>query len=61
MQIFGLLIVVGWLCMIGAWCTNLLELNDCDFAPPYKCEAIHAVGLIPPAALVTAWFGTDKS
>jgi hypothetical protein len=43
-----------------SWITNLVKFTDCDFAAPYKCEAIHAAGLIPPVALVTAWIGTDK-
>jgi hypothetical protein len=43
----------------AAWCVNLYKLTQCDFEPSYKGEIIHAVGLIPPAALVTVWFN-DK-
>ena len=43
-----------------AWVTNLVKLTDCDFVAPYKCEIIHGVGLIPPAAAITVWFNTDK-
>lgn len=43
-----------------AWVLNIVALTDCDFASPYKCEVIHAVGLAPPAALVTVWFTSDK-
>ena len=39
-----------------AWCVNLYKLINCDFEAPYKGEIVHAIGLIPPAALVTVWF-----
>jgi len=46
--------------LIGsAWVVNLYKLTQCDFAPSWKGEIIHAVGLIPPAAIVTVWF-SDK-
>lgn len=40
----------------ACWITNLYKLTQCDFASPYKGEVIHAVGLIPPASLLTVWF-----
>jgi hypothetical protein len=43
----------------AAWCVNLYKFAQCDFAPSWKGEIIHAVGLLPPAALVTVWFN-DK-
>lgn len=43
-----------------AWVFNIIALTECDFAAPYKCEVIHAVGIVPPAALVTVWFTSDK-
>ena len=49
-----------WVLLIGSWITNLVKLTDCDFSAPYRCEAIHGVGLFPPAALGLVWFGTDK-
>ena len=42
-----------------AWCVNLYKLTQCDFAPSWKGEIIHAIGLIPPASIVTVWF-SDK-
>lgn len=42
-----------------AWVVNLYKLTQCDFAPSWKGEIIHAVGLLPPAAIVTVWF-SDK-
>jgi prepilin-type N-terminal cleavage/methylation domain-containing protein len=55
-----LCIQIGLVLAMGtAWCVNLYKLTQCDFASPYKGEAIHAVGIFPPAALVTVWF-SDK-
>lgn len=44
----------------GAWIWNINKLTDCDFEPDFKCEAVHAIGIIPPAAIVTVWFGVDE-
>ena len=42
------------------WLWNAAKLANCDFESNYKCEVIHAVGVvIPPAALVTVWFASD--
>ena len=46
---------------VTAFVANAIKLSDCDFASPYRCEAIHGIGLIPPAAIVTVWFDTDKT
>lgn len=43
-----------------SWVVNLVKLTDCDFAAPYRCEAIHGIGLIPVAAPFTVWFDTGK-
>ena len=43
-----------------AFVLNIVKLTDCDFAAPYRCEAVHGIGLFPPAAIVTVWFATDK-
>lgn len=56
-------IILCILLMFGpllCWGVNVYKLTQCDFAAPYKCEAIHGAGLIPGAALVTVWFGTDE-
>lgn len=42
--------------MLTAWAFNLEKLTQCDFAAPYKGEVIHAVGIFPPASIVTVWF-----
>ena len=51
-----LLPLVLALVALVCWVTNFNKLIDCDFKAPYKCEAIHGIGILPPAALVTAWF-----
>ena len=51
-----MLILVLWLAVAGCWIGNLVKLLNCDFEPSWKGEIVHAIGLIPPAALVTVWF-----
>ncbi len=52
--IFSLVYIVTW----GA---NLVKFADCDFNSPYRCELIHGVGVVVPAAsLVTVWFKDDS-
>lgn len=51
----ALLILVG-----GSWIGNLVKLTDCDFEANYRCEVVHGIGVIPPAAVVTVWFDSDK-
>lgn len=48
------------LVLILAWGINAYKLTQCDFESDYKCEAIHAVGLVGPASVITVWFGTDE-
>ena len=45
----------------GSWVTNLVKLFNCDFEGPYRCEVIHAAGILPPVALVTAWLPSDAT
>lgn len=52
--------LVWALIALTAWVFNIYKLAECDFASPYRCEVIHAVGIFPPAALITVWFGTDS-
>jgi hypothetical protein len=40
---------------IVAWFVNVFQLISCDFAPPYKQEFIHLIGLIPGASIITCW------
>ncbi len=42
-----------------AWFVNLYKFTQCDFAPSWKGEIIHGVGIFPPASIVTVWFN-DK-
>lgn len=55
MIIFSLLI----LGCIG-WAKNLIKLTSCDFMPPYKCEVVHALGVVPPVGIVTGWLNMGK-
>lgn len=52
--------LILWVAVAISWIGNVVALTDCDFKADYKCEAIHAVGLIPVASLVTVWLPTDK-
>ncbi len=55
--IFALIFAV-----VAPYFINAYKLVDCDFASPYKCEAIHGIGVvIPPAAFVTVWFASDDT
>ncbi len=50
------LIVIGF----APYLVNGYKFSQCDFESNYKCEAIHAIGVIvPPASLVTVWFDHD--
>lgn len=52
--------VVIVLAMLGCFIGNVIKLVGCDFEAPYKCEAVHAVGLIAaPLSLITVWYN-DK-
>jgi len=49
--------ILIWLYFVVCWIVNLVKLLNCDFeGPSWKEEIIHAIGLIGPAAGVTAWF-----
>ena len=54
-----LLILIIILCG-GLWIWNLVKFVSCDFESGYRCEVIHGIGVaVPPASLVTVWFGDD--
>ena len=57
MMIFGFVVIA--VVAIG-WVKNVIKLANCDFEAPYKCEVIHAVGLIPPVGMVTGWLDVGK-
>ena len=59
MKILFVIIVVALVSAPYFW--NAYKLAGCDFESPYKCEAIHGIGvIIPPAAFVTVWFADDR-
>lgn len=59
MKIISIVTIVIMLVIGVSWVVNFVKLTDCDFQSDYKCEAIHAVGIVPPFAPVTVWFDTD--
>jgi hypothetical protein len=64
LNFFFSIVVLALMLAIGvSWVVNLSKLVSCDFSPetPYKCEIIHAIGIIPPVALVTAWMNTEQN
>jgi hypothetical protein len=48
------LLIYGY--VIVSWFVNLIKLLGCDFAAPYRQEAIHAIGLLPGVSMITCWF-----
>lgn len=48
-------VLAVWVFFAGCWVVNAYELTQCDFEAPYKCEAVHAVGLLGPMAAITVW------
>lgn len=48
------------LILVVLWVFNFVKLTRCDFESPWKCEAIHGIGLFPPIQVLTVWFGTDE-
>ena len=45
---------------ITGWVKNIIKLSGCDFQSPYKCEVIHAVGIIPPVGAVVGYMDFGK-
>jgi hypothetical protein len=52
----GLIAFGIWGYFVICWIVNVVKLVNCDFEGPWKDEIIHAIGLIGPAAGITAWF-----
>lgn len=46
--------------LLGPWLINAYKFTNCDFKAPYRCEAIHGVGVVPVLSFVTVWFDSDK-
>ena len=56
-MVFGVVIFV--VVAVG-WVKNIIKLSDCDFEAPYKCEVVHAVGVVPPVGMITGWLDVGK-
>jgi len=54
----NILLTVG-LFIISSYFVNAYKLVNCDFESPYRCEAIHGIGLFPVFSLVTVFFESD--
>ena len=55
------MIIVFAVLAITPYAWNGYKLAGCDFESPYKCEAVHGIGVvIPPAAFITVWFDDDR-
>jgi hypothetical protein len=54
---FGGLLFVIILTVFGAigWVMNIIKFTQCDFLPPYKCESIRAMGLIPVVGAIVGY------
>lgn len=53
----GIFTVLLHIAAIATWIVNLVQFCQCDFASPYKEEAIHGIGVfIPYTSLATVWF-----
>jgi len=48
------------LVVAAGWVKNVIKLSNCDFEPPYKCEVVHAIGIIPPVGMITGWMDFGK-
>ena len=47
--------------VLPGWSMNIYKLaTECDFVAPYKCEAIRAIGLVPPIGAVVGWIDLGK-
>jgi hypothetical protein len=53
-------VVVVVVVVAVGWVKNVIKLANCDFAAPYKCEVIHALGLIPPFGAITGWVDVGR-
>lgn len=42
--VWAIVVVLG----VFGYVRNVLKLTQCDFASPYKCEALHGAGLVAP-------------
>ena len=60
--LLGAVLLTLLACLAVVWVYNLNKLMDCDFEADYKCEVVHAAGvIIPPVSVVTVWFDIDPA
>lgn len=59
LAIQGIIMILAIICLIG-WVKNTVKFTHCDFQPPYKCEIVHGIGLLPPIGAITGWLDEGK-
>lgn len=47
--------------LLNGWIQNIIKLSNCDFEAPYKCEVIHAIGIIPPVGIFTGYMDFSEN
>ena len=59
--IASLMALGACICLVSIWPYNLYKLTQCNWDNDnWKPEIIHGIGVVlPPASIVTVWFGTD--
>lgn len=50
--------VIAIVASIG-WIKNVIKLSNCNFESPYKCEIVHAVGIIPPVGAIVGYMNFE--
>lgn len=59
MKTAALFIIAVIAAIVASWAVNIWKLTNCDFQAPYRCETVHALGIIPVISPVVVWVGTD--
>ena len=59
MKAFAILPLIIVVAGSVGWCMNLYKLTQCDFESPYKCEAIRALGVVPPVGAIAGYFDIE--
>ena len=55
------LYIVTLVILLGSYVWNAVELTQCDFEAPYRCEIVHGIGVVVPAvAPISLAIGSDR-
>ncbi len=59
MKLLALIILMTAVSVPYGW--NAAKFINCDFESPFKCEAVHGIGIVvPPSSFITVWFSDDS-